>query len=136
MLNLPVARLRTLIVALCVALMAVLAGQSATAAIDRAQHGAGLDHAPAMSAGLVHLDDDHHEIGHDPSAEAGDVDGDPSRHHHHGDGPQTPALGAEAATATPLARSATHAIVGDAPRASSMRAGPLRPPRASETNFA
>lgn len=136
MLSLTVASLRTLIVALCVALMTVLAGQSATAAVDRAQHGAGLDHAPATSAGLVHLDDDHHEIGHDPSAEAGDVDGDTSRHHHHGDGAQTPALGAEAAAAMLLARPATHVIVGDAPRASSMKAGPLRPPKAPETAFA
>ena len=119
-----------LIVALCVALMTLLAGQSATAAIDKAQHGVGLEHAATVSAGLVHLDDGHHDAGTETP------DGDAGRHHHHGDGPQTFPLSGEAATALASARPAAHVRAGDAPRGSSMNTGLLRPPKATETDLA
>ncbi len=127
--------------ALCVALMAMLTGQVAIAAVDRVHHGAGIDHAANPVAGDVVVHGDDHGPGqqhHPQTAPVGDDDdGAPgAAHHHHGDGPQTPALLAEAAMAALQGRSHLPPTGARAPRPRPMNFGLERPPRRSLETFA
>lgn len=135
-------RTRTILAMLCVALMAMLAGQGAIISVDKAQHALGVAHAPTPLAGAVHYDhDDHHEadrVAHDEVLDADHADdGDrPTPHHHFAEGPQMAAPVAERLAQTvSVRRVELTARRFDAP-ALLVTARLERPPKASSKTLA
>ena len=141
MFALRVRKLRTFLVTLSVALMAVLVSQSAIATVNQAQHSLTTAHPAGALGGQVHFDHDHHvehQVSHDERQISGadDLSTDGPSHHHHGDGPQIAPIPREHATSVILAQPLSLRAPRDAPPSSGMILGLERPPKPSLEVFA
>ena len=125
---------RTIVVALCAALTALLAAQVSVAVADQAQHAIGADHAPIAVAGAVLLDhDDSSADHHHDAAQQTDDDGDrrlDPAPHHHGEGPQIAAFQSIEPAPVILARLVALFVPASASPPSAPLHGLERPPKA------
>lgn len=129
---------RTLVTALCLGLSLVFAGATSASVVDRAQHGAQIEHAHAFEISLSTAGVNH-DVGHqtpldhenDSDDAGGAIGQQPGSGHHHADAPAG-VLGNVIAAEVPTTRGATVLPLGNSRSVWGINpGGPERPPKPS-----